>query len=132
MDRPVSLDKQSLVLLRLEALAVLVVAVLIYGHTSSRWGLFALLFLTPDLSMLGYLAGPRLGAWCYNAVHTYVGPLALVVISWFTDSELHLALGLIWLAHIGFDRLLGYGLKTTEGFGFTHLGRIGKGKIKSD
>ena len=58
------LDKHSLVLLRLEGLAVLVVALLTYAHTSGRWGLFAILFPTPDLSMLGYLFGPRLGAWC--------------------------------------------------------------------
>ena len=122
------LDKHSLVLLRLEGLAVLAVALLIYAQTSGRWGLFVLLFLTPDLSILGYLSGPRLGAWCYNAVHTYVGPLALLGVSWFTDSELQLAVALIWLAHIGFDRALGYGLKSTEGFGVTHLGRIGKEK----
>ena len=54
----------------------------------------------------------------------------MLTVSWLTDSELQLALALIWLAHIGFDRLLGYGLKSTEGFGFTHLGRIGKEKAE--
>jgi len=78
--------------------------------------------------MLGYLGDPRLGAWCFNAGHSYVGPLALLTFARFADSEINLALALIWLAHISFDRLLGYGLKTTEGFGFTHLGLIGKEK----
>lgn len=77
--------------------------------------------------MLGHLGGPRLGPGA-TTVHTYDGPFALLTVSWFIDSELHLALALIWLGHIGFDRFLGYGLKTTEGFGLTHLGRIGKDK----
>lgn len=116
---------QPLRVLRLEGLAVLVCAVLIYREFGGGWGTFALAFLLPDVAMLGYLAGPRVGAACYNAAHTYVGP-ALV---WLVGDATGMALGplaaLIWTAHIGFDRMLGYGLKHPSAFTDTHLGPIG-------
>jgi hypothetical protein len=118
--------------LRAEGLAVLLLAALFHWHWDLPWGWFAALFLVPDLSMLGYLRGPRLGAWCYNLAHSYavaVLPLVGALIGWngeIPDQRL-LQLGLIWCAHIGFDRALGYGLKSVEGFTTTHLGRIGRG-----
>lgn len=117
--------------LRLEGLAALAVAALLYAHFGLRWFWFGVLFLAPDLSMLGYLAGPRLGAWCYNLAHTYA--TAAIVLGAGLMAQLAsaprptlLGVGLIWCAHIGFDRVLGYGLKSAEGFGFTHLGKIGR------
>jgi len=99
-------------LLRLEGLVVLAAALAGYSQLGAGWGAFAIAFLLPDLSWLGYLAGPRQGAAAYNVAHSYLGPVAL-------------ALGLVWCAHIGFDRMLGYGLKYASGFGATHLGRLG-------
>ena len=113
-------------LLRLEGLALLAGAAALYGATGAPWWLFALLFLVPDLSMLGYLAGPRIGAAAYNAAHATLGPVALGLIGWAAAPGL-LPFALIWLAHIGFDRVLGYGLKYASGFRDTHLGRIGRG-----
>jgi hypothetical protein len=84
------------------------------------------LFLAPDLSFLGYLAGPKAGAIAYNAAHSYIVPMALMTAGFGFAPPLVLAIAMIWLAHIGFDRALGYGLKYSAGFGFTHLGRIGK------
>ena len=112
-------------LLRLEAAAALAGAVLAYSSLGGRWSLFALLFLVPDLSMLGYLAGARVGAACYDAAHTYLGPALLAVAG--ATSGVHglLSVACIWAAHVGFDRLLGYGLKYGTGFGDTHLGRVG-------
>jgi hypothetical protein len=112
--------------LRLEGLCVLLGAVLFYGRLGFGWGLFALLFLAPDLTFLAYLAGPRVGAFVYNVAHSYVGPLLCIVLGWIHPEPHYLRLGLIWMAHIGLDRALGYGLKYPEGFGFTHLGRMGK------
>lgn len=83
-----------------------------------------LLFLAPDLSFLGYLAGPRAGALTYNAVHTEAVPLAIAAIGVIGGSAVAMQIGLIWLAHIGLDRLLGYGLKYPTAFGDTHLGRV--------
>ena len=113
-------------LLRLEGLAVLAAAGFGYVQFGAGWGLFALLFLAPDLSMLGYLAGPRTGARLYNAAHSYLGALSLAAFGTLAAQPLALAIGLIWCAHIGLDRALGYGLKYGEDFGATHLGTLGR------
>lgn len=113
-------------LLRLEGLAMLAGALIAYDQIGAGWGAFALLFLLPDLSMLGYLRGARMGALLYNAAHSYLGPAALIALGVLGAQPVALAGGLVWLAHIGFDRMLGYGLKYREGFGATHLGRIGR------
>jgi hypothetical protein len=83
-----------------------------------------LLFLVPDLSFAAYLAGPRTGAYAYNALHTTLGPLALAATGVLSGGNFFLFLAAVWLAHIGFDRILGYGLKHTTSFGDTHLGPI--------
>jgi len=114
-------------LLRLEGLGVAAVSALLYARTGVSWWLFAALWLVPDLSMLGYLAGPCRGARVYNAMHTYVGPAALGACAYLLHANVvALAIAIIWANHISVDRLLGYGLKYGDGFGFTHLGRVGK------
>ncbi|SFJ73372.1 DUF4260 domain-containing protein [Celeribacter neptunius] len=86
----------------------------------------ALLFFTPDLSFAAYGAGPRVGAVVYNLLHLYAFGALVALIGWLTAAPVALCLGLLWIAHAGFDRVLGYGLKSSEGFGVTHLGRIGR------
>jgi hypothetical protein len=113
-------------LLRLEGLVVLGAAVAAYAQFGAGWGMFALLLLAPDLAVLGYLAGPRVGAALYNAAHSYVGAVALLVLGVLAAMPWAVAGGLIWCAHIGLDRALGYGLKYGSEFGATHLGRIGR------
>jgi hypothetical protein len=113
-------------LLRLEGLAVFAASVWLYFHAGFDWQMFALLFLAPDLSFAGYLFGPRIGAAAYNAAHSTNGAVGLGVAALALNQHLMVAIALIWLAHIGFDRALGYGLKYGAGFGFTHLGRIGR------
>jgi hypothetical protein len=98
----------------------------LYAGTGRGWGFFALLFLAPDLSFVAFLAGPRVGAAAYNALHSYVGPLALVLLAGAAGQPALLPLGYVWAAHIGFDRLVGYGLKYASGFGDTHLGRMAR------
>jgi hypothetical protein len=112
--------------LRLEGLAMFAAAAALYGTTGSSWWLFVLLFLVPDLSFGAYLAGPRSGAAAYNVLHSYVGPMVLALLATVAGFAALLPFALIWAAHIGFDRALGYGLKYGSGFGDTHLGRIGR------
>jgi hypothetical protein len=112
-------------LLRAEGFAVLVLAAVLYAGTARGWGLFALLFFAPDLSFVAFLAGPRVGAAAYNGLHSYVGPLALVLVGGAAGQPGLLPFAYAWAAHIGFDRLVGYGLKYASGFGDTHLGRTG-------
>jgi hypothetical protein len=114
-------------LLRLEGLTLFAGMTLVYWLWGGPWWLYAVLFLAPDLSFLGYLAGPKIGAAIYNAMHSSVVPMAMLTVGFGFAPPLVLSLALIWLAHIGFDRALGYGLKYAVGFGFTHLGRIGRG-----
>jgi hypothetical protein len=113
-------------LLRLEGLALFAGMTLLYGVWDGSWWIYALLFLAPDLSFAAYLAGPRFGAMAYNAAHSYLAPMAMMTFGFAASAPLVLSIAMIWLAHIGFDRMLGYGLKYAEGFGLTHLGRIGK------
>jgi uncharacterized protein DUF4260 len=112
---------------------VLCVSLLSYHWIQGSWLQFALLFLAPDLSMLGYAANVRVGAVAYNAVHSYVVPLALAGFSLGASHSATLALSVIWIAHIGMDRMLGYGLKYPTCFKDTHLNpdrhtlEVGKG-----
>ena len=118
-------------LLRLEGLTLFATMTLAYAVWGDTWWLYAILFLAPDLSFAGYLAGPRVGALVYNAAHSYMAPMALMVggiLFWPPPAS---SIAMIWLAHIGFDRALGYGLKYSAGFGLTHLGRIGKDAAKT-
>ncbi|MBR9990052.1 MAG: DUF4260 domain-containing protein [Gemmatimonadetes bacterium] len=110
--------------LRLEGLAVFVLAVVLYHSAAHPWSLFAILFLVPDVSFAAYLAGPRVGATVYNLLHSYAGPVGLGIALVLTGNAV--AVPLIWSAHIGFDRALGYGLKYPSAFNHTHLGAIGR------
>ncbi len=118
-------------LLRVEGAVVLLAAVLAYARLGAGWGLFAALFLVPDASFLGYLAGPRWGALAYNAAHSYLGPFALGLVAYLGlgVGSVGLAVALVWGAHVGFDRMLGYGLKYASGFRHTHLGELGGARL---
>lgn len=113
-------------ILRLEGAAAFAAAIALYAHAGFSWPLFALLILAPDLAMLPYLIGPRAGAAAYNLAHTYALSVPLALAGFWFASPIVAALGLIWIAHIGMDRMLGYGLKYASGFADTHLGRIGR------
>ncbi|HZH53385.1 MAG TPA: DUF4260 domain-containing protein [Microvirga sp.] len=114
------------VLLRLEGMALLAMATAGFVLTGQSWWLYAILFFAPDASFAAYGAGPRVGAVIYNALHSTIGPAVLAGTGLLVDSPGILAVAAIWAAHIGFDRMLGYGLKYASGFGDTHLGRIGR------
>lgn len=114
------------VLLRLEGLAILAVSLLAYAKLGGDWGTFGLFFFVPDLSFLGYLAGPSVGAVSYNFAHLLIGPLAVLAAGIFIPVPAAIMAGTIWAAHIGLDRALAYGLKYSGGFRFTHLGAIGR------
>jgi hypothetical protein len=117
-------DRLPSTLLRLEGLALLAAALAVYFDQGYGWLLLVVLALAPDLSMLGYVAGPRVGAVTYDAVHTTLAPLALGAAGVLAGADLAVQVALIWLAHIGADRLLGYGLKYPTGFKDTHLQRV--------
>lgn len=113
-------------ILKIEHAAIFIAATVAYVLVGGSWWLYAVLFFTPDISFAAYLAGPRFGAIIYNALHSWVGPAILLTFSLWLDLPMGNAVALIWIAHIGFDRMLGYGLKHTSDFRDTHLGRIGR------
>lgn len=112
---------------RIEGGLVFVAAIALAGITQSGWPLWLwpLALLAPDLAMLGYAAGPRIGAAVYNAAHLYGCGLILSLLGLLTGRPDLIAAGGVWMAHVGMDRALGYGLKRPSGFQDTHLGRIG-------
>jgi hypothetical protein len=118
------MDRLPRRLLHLEGLAVAVGSLVLYFDAGFGWLLLVVLVLAPDLSMLGYLGGPQVGSLTYDLVHTYAGPVALGVVGVVAGYETATQIALIWLAHIGLDRLLGYGLKYPTGFKDTHLQRV--------
>lgn len=113
--------------LKLEWVSVAAALVVVFAISGGSWLLFALLALAPDLFMLGYLAGPRIGAVAYNLVHSLIGPVALAGMAWLSGSDVALHVALVWAFHIAIDRALGYGLKLPTSFQDTHLGGIGRG-----
>jgi hypothetical protein len=117
---------QTIILERLEGLALLAASITAYAITAPNWILFAVLLLSPDLAMIGYLRGPQIGAITYNLAHLKILPLALGITGLLTGNTLELQLALIWLAHIGMDRAAGYGLKLETGFSDTTFGKIGQ------
>ena len=119
------LEKPNL-MLKLEGLAVFLLALSIYWQQSFSWPLFWSTVLIPDIALLGYLVNAKVGARMYNITHAKLLPTVLAVVAIVLGNVLHLALALVWFVHIGVDRMLGYGLKYPEGFKITHLGTIGQ------
>lgn len=119
-------------LLQLEGLVMLVGGTLAFSALGGSWAFFFLAFLVPDLSLLAYLAGPKAGAAVYNTAHALLGPAVLLAIGWWLGAPMAVQSALIWVAHVGFDRMLGYGLKYASAFGDTHLGRVGKHAAPSE
>jgi hypothetical protein len=114
------------VILQVEHAAVFVAGVALFVANGGPWWLLLPALLAPDLSAIGYLAGPRLGAIGYNAFHNLVLALAVLGLGWWQSIDWLLLAGAVLLAHVGMDRALGYGLKLPTGFRDTHLGRIGR------
>jgi len=111
-------------LLRLEGGILFAGAVALYAHFGGAPLAFIVLLLAPDLSAIGYLVGPAVGARLYNAGHTTIGPAALLALGVFSEQIAVVQIACIWGAHIGLDRLLGYGLKYPSRFKDTHLSRV--------
>jgi len=110
--------------LQSEGALIGIAAILTYAHTGGSMWMFLALILVPDLMMLGYLFGKRAGALMYNVAHSYGFPVIIGAMAFYFDHALVLQLAMIWTAHIGLDRAIGYGLKYTSGFKDTHLGRV--------
>ena len=123
-----SLLTNPIYLQRLEGGVLLLLSLLIYAKLGGPWLWYIVLILAPDLFMLGYLGGTRLGAAVYNLGHTWLLPGILLAVGIIGGASFAVDVAVIWVGHIGGDRLLGYGLKLPTGFQDTHLGRIGRNR----
>jgi hypothetical protein len=112
------------IFLHLEGFAVLLLSLYFYEHNQFSWVLFFILLFSPDISMLGYLLNNKIGALLYNLFHTYIISILVIFCGLLLNNETVLATGLIWSAHIGMDRMIGYGLKYPTTFKDTHLNRV--------
>lgn len=113
-------------ILKLEQIAFFVLGVFLFSQTDYSWWWFLALFLVPDISILGYLVNPKIGATFYNISHHYAVAIGIYFIGiYFKITELQV-IGSVFFAHSAFDRMLGFGLKYSDDFKNTHLGRIGK------
>jgi hypothetical protein len=126
MEMPGAVTGGVRTLLQLEGFTLLIGMVGLYAVRGVSWWVFGVLLLVPDVSFAAYLAGPKAGALVYNAAHSYLAPAALLAAGFALGEPWTLSIAVIWLAHIGMDRAMGYGLKYRAGFGWTHLGRIGR------
>lgn len=122
-DRPMGMTG---VILRAEAIVLFVAGVLLYLQLNGHPLWLLPLLLAPDLSMIGYVRGARLGAAIYNLAHNLATALVVLAIGWFGAIAPLAIAGAILVAHVGMDRSLGYGLKLPTDFRDTHLGRIGR------
>ncbi len=118
--------KQSIIYQRVESWSIFLASLYMYWFLDFNLLIFGLLLFVFDIFMLGYLFNPKVGAYLYNLGHSMVLPPVFFVIGYASDARLLVGFSLIWFAHIGFDRGLGYGLKFTSSFKDTHLGHIGK------
>ncbi len=112
--------------LRLEGLAAFGAGLALFAISGGDWLLLVPLLLLPDISMVAYAAGPRIGAMGYNLIHNWAIGFAALLIGLWLDSPAVLMLAAVLIAHVGLDRALGYGLKSPNAFQDTHLGRIGR------
>lgn len=111
-------------LLHLEGAVLFIIGILAYWHIGGNWFFFAATLLVPDLSALGYLANPVIGARAYNLFHLPLWPAIFVLVGWFGASMFPLSVGLIWFCHIGMDRAAGFGFKYPTEFKATHMQRV--------
>lgn len=117
--------------IRGDAAAIAVLTLWAVSATNSSWIWFFALLLLPDLSMIGYVFGPRVGAVTYNAGHLYMWPVGLLTAGLAYHAPFATVAGLSWIAHIAVDNAVGYGLKLPTGFEYTSLGPIGRARAMS-
>jgi hypothetical protein len=112
------------ILLHLEGAAVFIASMVLFGRLDLAWWLYPLLLLAPDIFAAGYLMGNVWGARIYNIGHLYALPITLGLLALFSNWTLGMGLALIWIGHIGMDRMVGYGFKYPSAFKDTHLNRV--------
>src|SRR5690606_13889568 len=113
-------------LLKIEELGQFLLSIVLFNQLDYAWWIFPACLLLPDLSMMGYLASTKIGAWLYNFFHHKFVAIAVLILGFLLNSQLISLTGVILFGHSAMDRIFGYGLKFNDNFKHTHLGWIGK------
>lgn len=113
-------------LLKLEELGQFLFSIILFNQLEYAWWVFPACILLPDLSMIGYLAGPKAGAWLYNLFHHKLVAIIILVLGFWMNNSLISLAGVILFGHSSMDRFFGYGLKFNDSFKHTHLGWMGR------
>ena len=113
--------------LRIEGLFLFIATLIAFNQVRQHWWIYIALLFVPDIFMIGYVRSNKLGALLYNLGHSYPAPFSLLYFAWINHSKIWMAVGIIWIGHIGWDRFFGYGLKYDSKFKDTHLGSLEKG-----
>ena len=116
--------------LRFEGFILLISTIFLFAEQHQKWWMYPALLLVPDIFMIGYLIDKKIGAFLYNLGHAYPSPALVIYLGWHFHHPFVIALGVIWLGHIGWDRFFGYGLKYDTGFKDTHLGSLEKPTLR--
>lgn len=111
-------------ILQIEGAAIFGLTLYLYAQFGGSWWLFGSLILAPDLAMVGYAFGLKVGTFCYNLVHNYTPAAALAMVGVYLEYNLLIHIAIIWFAHIGMDKMVGYGLKYTSSFKDTHFEKV--------
>ena len=123
-DSNVPISKMPYMILRLEGVVILICSIIILIYLKSNWILNIVVFLLIDISLLGYLSNPKLGATIFNIGHTLSLPIILLIIGILINSSISIQIGIIWVAHIGYDKMKGFGLKYPDSFDSSHLNYV--------
>lgn len=113
------------ILLKTEELLMFVLGIYLFSLLDFQWWWFLVLILAPDIGMVGYLFGPKIGAASYNIFHHKGVAVLIYLVGSYLSLPLWQLVGAILFSHSAMDRILGYGLKYDRGFKYTHLGEIG-------
>ncbi len=111
-------------ILKLEETAMLVLSIVLFNQLHFAWWWYLVLFFAPDISMIGYLVNTKIGAYCYNFFHHKAVGIIIGILGFYLHQEFYVLAGIIIFGHSAFDRIFGFGLKYTDSFKNTHLGKL--------
>lgn len=114
-------------IIKAEELAMFVLGIYLFSTLGLEWWWFLVLILLPDISMIGYAFGNKIGAYSYNFFHHKAIAIVVYLIGIYVNNTTIQLIGIILFSHSAMDRMFGYGLKYNTSFHDTHLGKIGKG-----
>ncbi|MEP1095443.1 MAG: DUF4260 domain-containing protein [Cyclobacteriaceae bacterium] len=111
-------------IIKVEELLMFLFSIVLFNQTDYQWWVFLVFILAPDIGMVGYVVNAKMGAFTYNIFHHKGIALAVLCLGWFLENPMMELGGIILFGHASMDRIFGYGLKFSDSFKHTHLGKL--------